>query len=129
MDIQRANEIIRSTTLINVNYHGVPVFIQKVNNDNRTATVFPLNEMDNEQIVPLDDLMEEDVFTTSNITMNTKRASEIAASPDMKHVTYQGEPVYIQHVDDNSDTARVFPLNNPENEVEVPVDSLKEHYR
>lgn len=129
MDIQRANEIIRSTTLINVNYHGVPVFIQKINEDDQTATVFPLNEMNNEQIVPLNDLIEDDVFTTGKVSMNTNRANEIASSPEMKHVTYQGVPVYIQNVDEQSETARVFPLDNPENEMDVQVNQLNEHDR
>jgi len=39
--------------------HGIPVFIQKLHMDNRTATVFPLNEMNREQIVKLDGLTDE----------------------------------------------------------------------
>lgn len=59
MDIDRAQEIIDSRTLINVNYHGIPVFLQQVHLDNKTATVFPLDEMDREQIVELDGLTDE----------------------------------------------------------------------
>ena len=59
MDIQRAKEIINSRSLINVNYHGVPVFIQQVHEDNDTATIFPLSEMENEQLVDLNGLYEE----------------------------------------------------------------------
>lgn len=59
MNIQRAKEIIDSTSLINVNYRGIPVFIQQVNEETQTATVFPLDEMDNEQVVDLQGLIEE----------------------------------------------------------------------
>lgn len=59
MDIERAQEIINSRSLINVNYHGIPVFLQQVHPDNETATVFPLDEMNREQIVELNGLTEE----------------------------------------------------------------------
>ena len=58
--------------------------------------------------------------------MNKLRASEIAASPVMANVTYEGVPVYIQHVDEQNETARIYPLDQPENELQVPLDSLKE---
>ncbi|MCR6108372.1 H-type small acid-soluble spore protein [Salipaludibacillus agaradhaerens] len=58
--------------------------------------------------------------------MDKQRAEEIAHSPDMKHVTYNDIPVYIQHVNDVTDTARIFSLNQPENEFDVPVTSLME---
>jgi len=59
--------------------------------------------------------------------MNKQRAQEIAASPVMANVTYEGVPIYIQHVDDNNDTARIYPLDQPENEKTVPLNSLVEH--
>lgn len=59
MDIQRAKEIINSRSLINVHYHGVPVFIQQVHEEDRTATVFPLNEMAHQQVVDIEGLYEE----------------------------------------------------------------------
>ena len=59
--------------------------------------------------------------------MNKQRAREIAASPVMAHVTYNGVPVYIQHVDEQKETARIFPLDRPEQEMEVPVQNLVEH--
>lgn len=58
--------------------------------------------------------------------MNTRRAQEIAASPIMADVTYNGMPIYIQHVDEKNETARIYPLGQPENEQEVPLYSLKE---
>ncbi|MCR2821750.1 H-type small acid-soluble spore protein [Lederbergia panacisoli] len=58
--------------------------------------------------------------------MNRQRAAEIAESPDMKHVTYNGKPVYIQRVDDQNDTARVFRLDDPGYEFDVQVTNLIE---
>jgi small acid-soluble spore protein H (minor) len=58
--------------------------------------------------------------------MNTQRAKEIASSPVMAHVTYNGVPIYIQHVDEQNETARIYPLDQPENEQDVPLYSLQE---
>lgn len=58
--------------------------------------------------------------------MERQRAEEIASSPDMAHVTFNGVPVYIQNVDEQKDIARVFPLDNPENEQDVPLAQLEE---
>jgi small acid-soluble spore protein H (minor) len=60
-------------------------------------------------------------------SMNAQRAKEIAASPVMANVTYEGVPIYIQNVDEKNETARIYPLNQPENEQEVPLTSLVEH--
>jgi small acid-soluble spore protein H (minor) len=59
--------------------------------------------------------------------MNTQRAKEIAASPVMANVTYNGVPVYIQQVDEKNESARIYPLDQPQNEQTVPVNSLIEH--
>jgi small acid-soluble spore protein H (minor) len=58
--------------------------------------------------------------------MNNQRAQEIAASPIMANVSYQGVPVYIQNVDEQNETARIYPLDQPENEQSVPLTSLIE---
>lgn len=58
--------------------------------------------------------------------MNIQRAQEIAVSPAMVDVTYNGTPIYIQHVDEKNDTARIYPLDQPENEQSVPLSSLVE---
>ncbi|BFH14148.1 H-type small acid-soluble spore protein [Paenibacillus melissococcoides] len=58
--------------------------------------------------------------------MNTQRAIEISSSPVMTDVTYQGEPVYIQHVNEEDGMARIYPLSNPEDERDVPVSMLIE---
>lgn len=58
--------------------------------------------------------------------MNAQRAQEIAASAEMEKVTYNGSQIYIQHVDENNGTARIYELDNPQIEQEVPLSSLKE---
>lgn len=58
--------------------------------------------------------------------MNNQRAQEIAVSPVMVDVTYNGTPIYIQHVDEKNETARIYPLDQPENEQSVPLSSLVE---
>lgn len=59
MDSNRTQEIIDSLTMINVKYHGIPVYIQELNSDKESATIFPLDEMNNEQHVDLQGLFEE----------------------------------------------------------------------
>lgn len=59
--------------------------------------------------------------------MNLNRAEEIASSPVMAYVTYQGERVYIQNVDKERETARVYPLDDPAREMDVHLNDLIEH--
>ncbi|MFD2629834.1 H-type small acid-soluble spore protein [Oceanobacillus kapialis] len=58
MEKQRAMEIIEAPHLIQVYYAGIPVYIQSVAETEGTATVFPLDEMDHEQLVDIDRLSE-----------------------------------------------------------------------
>lgn len=58
--------------------------------------------------------------------INKLRAKEIAASPEMVHVTCNGVPIYIQHVDDDNNSARIFPLDEREKEQVVSLDMLTE---
>lgn len=58
--------------------------------------------------------------------MNVQRAQEIAASPVLADVLCNGMPIYIQHVDENKGTARIYPLDEPENEQEVTLANLNE---
>lgn len=58
--------------------------------------------------------------------MDRQRAKQISESPDMKKVTYNGKQVFIQNVNDN-DTARIYPLDQPENEQDVALSQLEEH--
>ncbi len=60
--------------------------------------------------------------------MNKQRATEIAASSVMANVSHEGVPIYIQHVDEANETARIYPLDQPENEQEVPLNNLVEHF-
>ncbi|WP_163100034.1 small acid-soluble spore protein H [Peribacillus alkalitolerans] len=59
--------------------------------------------------------------------MNKQRAQEIAASPVMANVTYNEVPIYIQNVDEKNETARIYPLDEPSKEQDVPVSNLIEH--
>lgn len=58
--------------------------------------------------------------------MNVGRAKEIAESAEMFNVTYDGNPVIIQHVDEKTKTARIYTKSDPENELDVPVQNLIE---
>lgn len=58
--------------------------------------------------------------------MNKSRAMEIASSPEMIDVTYNGDLIYIEDVNPNRDTASIHSLNRPENSQEVHVTQLVE---
>lgn len=58
--------------------------------------------------------------------MNRQRAEEIVQSGDLKHVTYNGERIFIQQVDEQKETARIYPLDDPQNEMDVPLSQLVE---
>ncbi|KKI93849.1 spore protein H [Bacillus sp. SA1-12] len=58
--------------------------------------------------------------------MNINRAKEISEMGEMMNVLYQGEGIYIQSVDEEQGTARIYPLNNPQAEKDVSVDHLIE---
>ncbi|NRD77220.1 H-type small acid-soluble spore protein [Bacillus sp. BRMEA1] len=53
--------------------------------------------------------------------MNVGRAKEILESADMIHVSYEGTPVIIQHVDEATKMARIYSRKDPENEKDVPI--------
>lgn len=58
--------------------------------------------------------------------MDKNRAKEIAASPIMAHVSHNGTQVYIQGVDEQSETAHVYHLKNPNEKHDVHVSELQE---
>ncbi|WP_042221142.1 H-type small acid-soluble spore protein [Oceanobacillus manasiensis] len=58
MDKQRVKEILEAPNLIQVEYAGIPVYIQSVAEDGDNATVFPLDEMHHEQMVEISRLTE-----------------------------------------------------------------------
>ena len=60
--------------------------------------------------------------------MNVQRAKEIAETTEMVGVSYYGVPVYIQHVNAGNETARIFPVNDPEKEQTVPLSALSEEF-
>ncbi|RLL42713.1 H-type small acid-soluble spore protein [Oceanobacillus piezotolerans] len=66
MDSKRAQQIIDSTTMINVNYHGIPVYIKDIKETEGTATVFPLDNMEHDQLVDLEGLNEVVIKPTNH---------------------------------------------------------------
>lgn len=58
--------------------------------------------------------------------MNAQRAQEIASSQVMANVTYNGESIYIEHVDEQNGTATIHSLNEPNKKQSVSVASLNE---
>ncbi len=58
--------------------------------------------------------------------MDRKRAKQIASSPVMANVCYNGVNVYIESVSETSDTASVHRLNQPRSTQVVPLGSLIE---
>lgn len=58
--------------------------------------------------------------------MKAERAKEIIDSPNMIGVLYEGSKVFIQTVNDETEIARIHPLDNPEYVQDVPVNELKE---
>jgi len=59
MDSQRAKEILESPHMISVTVLGIPIYIQRVNEDQQTARVFPLDEPIFEQDISLDKMIEQ----------------------------------------------------------------------
>lgn len=58
--------------------------------------------------------------------MKKQRALEIMSSPTIVNVTYDGVPIYIQAVDEVNETARIYPLDEPNEEQDVPLSTLIE---
>ncbi|SDL92411.1 H-type small acid-soluble spore protein [Sediminibacillus halophilus] len=58
--------------------------------------------------------------------MESQRAKAIRQSQDLIKVTYQGNPVYIQEVDEQNGTAQVYALENPESKQQVSIEQLHE---
>ncbi|ANX10855.1 small, acid-soluble spore protein, H family [Fictibacillus arsenicus] len=58
--------------------------------------------------------------------MDAQRAQEISESSAMANVTYNGQSIYIEHVDQQNGTATIHPLDEPNNKQSVSVSSLDE---
>lgn len=67
------------------------------------------------------------IFLKGGANMDAQRAQEISDAPVMINVTYNGNPVYIEHVDQSNQTATIHPLNNPNKKQSVSVTALKEN--
>jgi len=58
--------------------------------------------------------------------LNKRRAKQIASSPIMANVTYEGTPVYIERINDITGTAYIHPLDMPGMRREVFISELTE---
>lgn len=58
--------------------------------------------------------------------MNVGRAKEILESAEIHHVSYEGNMVIIQNVDEKTKMARIYSRTNPFDEWDVPVLNLIE---
>jgi small acid-soluble spore protein H (minor) len=58
--------------------------------------------------------------------MNPKRAKEIAASPVMANVIYNGVPIYIESITTNDAMAVIHPISEPNSRQKVVVSTLIE---
>jgi small acid-soluble spore protein H (minor) len=58
--------------------------------------------------------------------MEVNRAKQIVESGDIVRVTYEGKQVYIQHVDEKDEMARIYNQENPDKEMVVPIRLLHE---
>ena len=59
--------------------------------------------------------------------MNIQRAEEISQSPQTERVTYNGKAIYIQRINEQNETARIFHLEEPDEEFDVEISQLQEH--
>lgn len=58
--------------------------------------------------------------------MDSQRAQEISSSSVMSNVTYNGQAIYIEHVDQQKGMATIHPLDEPNKKQTVSVTSLVE---
>lgn len=58
--------------------------------------------------------------------MDALRAHDISTSPNMVDVTYNGELVYIDHVNHENNTVTIHFLDNPEEQHTVSITNLVE---
>jgi small acid-soluble spore protein H (minor) len=58
MKIKRAGEIVSSPVMANVTYYDVPVYIESVASENKTAVIHPLSQPGGRQRVSVSNLVE-----------------------------------------------------------------------
>jgi small acid-soluble spore protein H (minor) len=59
MNVNRAEQIINAGEEIVVHYNGVPVWIQTIDKNAKTARVYTREQPDDEHVIPLDKLTEQ----------------------------------------------------------------------
>lgn len=59
--------------------------------------------------------------------MDNQRAKEIISSPDMKNVSYNGTRVYMESLNESSQSCIIHFLNQPVTKLNVPLTSLEEN--
>jgi len=58
--------------------------------------------------------------------MNVSRAQQIIESEKEITVLHNGTPVWLQSVNQNNETARAYTREQPDNEMDIPVNELQE---
>jgi small acid-soluble spore protein H (minor) len=58
MKFKRASEIVHSPVMANVTYYDVPVYIESVSSENKTAQIHPLSQPGSSQRVSVSNLIE-----------------------------------------------------------------------
>lgn len=58
--------------------------------------------------------------------MDKSRAMEIKEAANLINVTFNGDPIYIQDIDEQSGMAQVYSLENPEDQRKVSINDLQE---
>lgn len=58
MDTVRAQEIAASPVMANVTHNDVPIYIQRIDEQRGIARIYPLGNPENEQDVPISNLIE-----------------------------------------------------------------------
>jgi small acid-soluble spore protein H (minor) len=59
-------------------------------------------------------------------TMDVSRAQQIIESEKEIEVLHNGTPVWLQSIDENKQTARAYTREQPDHEMNIPVDELQE---
>ena len=66
------------------------------------------------------------IVTKGGIFVDNKRAKEIANSPNMVDVTYNGTKIYIDSVDEPNECCVIHFIDQPVTRLNVPLSDLKE---
>lgn len=74
----------------------------------------------------MNSIIDNKIIEGGTIPMDKKRAKEIASSPIMANVTYNGMPIYIENVNEDKETASIHSFNKPGESKEVSLNNLVE---